>query len=186
MKIALAVAVERLAVLTDGIDSDITLGVEGGAGNNAGEHGTIFLGAVDVDASSIVADPTEVAIGGVAASDVLVTLVVGNGYTAPYKTIDVTLVDGSTAFIDGETILINQSISVSDTDINGELHFDVSATTYGTREFVISVDGNELTDHVVIDFTSGDFEPAYSTLTSEPQDVPADGVSTAVITATAK
>ncbi|MBI9050026.1 MAG: hypothetical protein JEZ00_11440, partial [Anaerolineaceae bacterium] len=175
----------RVSIITDVIDPDIAVNVIGGAGVNESEHGTAYFGPIDFTNSSIIADPPEVAIGGVAASDVLVTLYATNGHVLPYKDIEVTLVSGSTAFLNGDPILLNQTVTLSETDLSGELHFDVSATTYGMREFVVSVDGGELTNHVVIDFTAGDFEPANSTLVSEPQNVPADGVSTAAITATA-
>ena len=175
----------RLSILAQTIDPNIKLNVDGGMGINAGEHGTIYLGTLDSINSTVVANPLEVAVGGVAASTVTATLMAQNGHVMPYKDITVTLVNGSSVLINGNTIALNESVTLSEANPNGQISFAASALTVGPRDLKISVDRADLTQHAIINFDAGDFNPDLSTIISTPVNVPADGVSQGTITVTA-
>jgi RHS repeat-associated protein len=175
----------RIAIIAETIAPAIVINVNGGSGKQNAQHGTIYLETVDVLQSSVVADPLEVAVGGVAASQVLVKAIAENGHAMPYQNISVTLVDGSSILINGTPLASNNTMELGETDSTGKITFAASAKTIGARELKVAVDGVELPNHVIINFTAGNFNPDLSTVISTPLNVPADGETTAAITVTA-
>ncbi len=175
----------RISIQTEVLDPESQLLVNGGLGSFTGEHGTIYLGTLDSVNSTVVANPLEVAVGGVAASTVTVTLMAENGHGMPYKPVTVTLVNGSGILINGTALALNDSVTLSEANANGQISFAASALTVGSRDLKISVEGVDLTQHAIINFNAGDFNPDLSTIISTPVNVPADGVSKATITVTA-
>jgi RHS repeat-associated protein len=156
-------------------------------GNSFASNGIINFvsGVMDPNLSSIKVAPTEVPVGIGVVSEVTVTLLADNGYPVLYEDIAVTLVAGDTMLINGQSLALNASIVLSETNKQGVLVFNASAETAGQRELVISVDDIEMTQHAVISFISTHINPDLSSISVTP-DVVADGNAVSVVRLTAR
>lgn len=158
------VEIVTISAIGDGIPLDDTAQI------------TFTVGPVDVDASQLTGSPTTVVADGVSYASLAATLVDSYGHPVPGKTVHIR----ST----GTGLVMNQSGST--TDSNGQVKAKLTSTDVQlvTVSAFDQSDGITLTQAVDIEFVVGPANQANSTLVISPTTVLADGIQTAVITAT--
>ncbi|ACQ81027.1 Ig domain protein group 1 domain protein [Beutenbergia cavernae DSM 12333] len=163
------------ALLTSGTaagTATVSFTIDGVAGESTAAV-TFTAGAADPGSSTIAADPASIVADGVSTSTVTVQLVDSNGNP---------LTDS------GGTVVIGTDAGVlTATTDNGDGTYTAtltSSTDAGTATLTFTVNGAASSSTASVAFTAGAPDPATSTITADPTQITADGVSTSTVTLT--
>lgn len=123
----------RIAVYATNNSGSVSYSAQGGPIWRTGGEGTIFLNDLDPNRSSVQISPPSVVADGVKTGKVTVTLIDVDGNPMPDKLVELALFSGQSLSLNGQSLGLYQYVSIGQTDANGIVTAQLTATTIGAR-----------------------------------------------------
>lgn len=177
----------RIAVYAENSNHTITFSSSGGPGWETAGEGTAFLNELDPEASTVDVAPAQATADGTSTAIVTVTVRdIGIGSPPmPNVPVEIALESGSGIEINGQTVIINEYVSIGNTDENGSVTAELTTTVTGIRTIKARSNQDNLHQHATANFVSWYVNEFNSTLETDTNEQYDDGVTPATVTVTA-
>ena len=123
----------RIAIYATNNTGSVTYSAQGGPTWMIGGEGTIFLNNLDPNRSTVQISPADVVADGVKVGRVTVTLIDVDGNPMSDKLVELALFSGQSLSLNGQSLGLYQYVSIGQTDANGVVTAQLTATTIGAR-----------------------------------------------------